>query len=353
MTAFPAASNAPAAPQPRFGSIPDSEAPADDAADVFREPWVALGRLVHESDRIVIAELVAVHDVPRGPELHSTGTSEDEPTLRLLELRVDDVVWGDSAQRSLCVLAGPWHSRALDAHGIVIPGDRAYWFLQRSLAPTLEDDAARERLASISGTAGLHEVAVDGLGRLPIEGSAREPVVCWPGTVFQTPPALPIVDRHEPRRGGWSWSQVRHATFDAWLRAEIDRSVPSLVAEYISNGVGTPRVTIDRDGRVLATGEHRHDDASLLLEPARWQALLELAQRNGFYELPGALGSSPRPCSGTLALRIRGRNGARTVHVYGPAGRERDPLELVAAHGRALTILDAVPFARDWAAWLR
>lgn len=310
-----------------------------------------LAWFVENCDRIVRGEVVAIRELALEQRLPPIPPAT-EPTarirnVRVLDIRIDDVVWGPPELEHVAVFDEPKAS-FLDAGAPVVVGDRAYWIVERALHPWMEDSAGLDALTHAAGTRELEQTLSNGAGRLRIEGGALDATVCLPATLFRMP-ALPIVARHETAKPKRAWADVPIAEFDAWLRSTVRALVPSVRAEHRWTApTEQPHVFIGSDGAadVVSDGHDRASEA--MFGPDVLARIAETAREQRFLELPPWVGHSRGTCSGGLRLRIRLEQGSRVVWISGGADLRRDgPAELDALT-RARSVLDAIPVAREW-----
>jgi hypothetical protein len=306
-----------------------------------------LDRLVLGCDRAVRARIANIHQFPRRFQYPQGGGDPvlEEPTVRVLELEVEETYWGRAEAKSLFVLDDIFY-RDLRLHGRPEKGEDSIWFLE--MDPWFErlDPLTRERIAKLAGNTGLQVVGSDGLGRLRIEDKDKRPVVCLHQEVWSLPSALPVVGSHSSKNPDRKWVQVAQSAFEEWLHNAIQESIPSVEVDVVSTCPGQSRVTIDKRGHAELV--RPSGGTSVEIGTDGLQKLLDLASNEHFFELPSQLGDSQYPDSPIYLLRIRAERGGRQVHLRGFADPKQDSRALLDAHSRAMRIWDAIPLAREW-----
>ena len=210
---------------------------------------VTLDELASGADVIVVGRVVRVVRLDEAGTLHR---DEDppvlRPSLRLAEVRIEDVWRGQPKGTSVWVLAQP--NGACDLTTAVL-GERAVWFLESPSEPpsfreeegdALSDegfffafgrpapvpDAAREAIQRLAGGV-LHSVRWFGRGRMVVEpGHAmaesntvrdRDSWVAAPLSVV--PPDEPGCHRSGDQASGIAW-RARLSNLERWVRTRVE-----------------------------------------------------------------------------------------------------------------------------------
>lgn len=310
---------------------PQAEEPRDDRLE--------LATLLDDCDQIAVGEVVQLLDVPRDFTYPENGL-----TVRVIELRVERVLWGDPATKTFAVLEPAPDRANLHVHGELQVGERAVWFVERWRFPWSKGLATRAGVAEIAGAAGMQVAASHGLGHLVLESDGEVTTVCVPAWRFRSPLALTLADTHRTANGA-DWQRFPRDDFEAWIQRELALRVPGLRAELWATGpLGQPFVAIGPDGRISADDDYNPKFAPPAgIGVAGLNAILELAREQRFFELPVALGHSPGPCSSSAVLRIRTELGAHWIRIDGPPSADEQ-----GAYARLKKLWNAIPVARNW-----
>lgn len=309
---------------------------------------VPLERLVLDCDRIVRAKVARVHEFARGPR-HQEAVCDpvlEEPTIRVLELEVEETFWGRAGVQSLFVLDDPLGNMRL--HGRPEKGEDSIWFLE--LDPWFErvNPPARDRISKLVGGPGLQVVGRNGLGRLRIEEMESQSVVCTQDEVWSLPSALPIAGGHSTTTSNRKWIQFARPAFEDWLRTTIHAATPSLeIVERWTAPGACPTLTFDKHGHTKRVDSFL-GDKELDLAPGTWETILLAARRERFLELPASVGHSLAPDSTSWLLRLRTESGGRQIRLCGPADPKQDSAPELEAHARAMRVWDTIPLANEW-----
>jgi hypothetical protein len=298
------------------------------------DPW-PLETLVQRCDRIVEASVSAIE------ELEVPNWDRTTKTIRLIDLEVREVFWGEPGLKRVTVVA----ESSLDLRlGPFTKGEVDLWFLERWRFP-VEAVIAKRPLDPLDPV-GLQVVACVGLGRLPVVSTGADTCVLLRADLLALPSGYIASPISPPEGSEGSWVRAERVRFASWIRRTLDAQIPSVDVEWYSTGDWRRRIQIRPDGHCTFD-----DDGTIQKERLPMRALanvLATAESEHFFELPGIVGKSLGPDSSALFIRIRTARGSRRVQVNGPC----DPATVGQASDdtcdRAKRVLHSVPHAETW-----
>ena len=299
---------------------------------------VDVAELIRACDEIIEAEVVSVHDV------ETSVAANGKTKIKLLELRVHTVLWGETGTNNQQVVAGPDTLNFGGEQG-PRPGDIDVWFIERWHDFGDPDSALGARLREVAGTSDVMQVVASGRARFPSRVESGRRVVWIPTYSIALSGSL-VGGREDPHHHLEGWSCTDRSECIEWLARSVHGLVPSIDATIMSNGPVMPYVSIDPRGQCrFQTDEHEGQSDIGTKELAR---LIDLARSERFFDLPADLGHSIGPDSAMISIRIRTANGSRLVRIHGPVNEARDGASAVDALARAKRVLHAIPHAKDW-----
>jgi hypothetical protein len=292
--------------------------------------------LIRACDQIVEAEVVSVRDLDL-----SVDSSNKTPS-KLLDVRVRNVLWGESGSGVMKLVAGPDTLIFHDFRG-PRPGDVDIWFIERWHELGGYDARLRERLKEAAGTSDVMQVVANGRGRFPSREESGRRVVWVPTYAI----ALwePVGGGHEdPDHHLEGWICADRGEFLARLLDSVMRLVPSIDVEL--QPATRPWISINPGGRcrnfAIENGGYSDIGTSGLAQ------ILDVARNELFFDLPVDLGRAGGPEHRVFSIRIRTEHGSRLVRIHSRGVKGRDDPSAIDAIHRAHRVLHAMPYAKDW-----
>jgi hypothetical protein len=299
---------------------------------------VDIAEIIRASDEIVEAEIIGVRDLAL-----SAASSSSKPS-RLLEVRVRAVLWGDALPAVRFVIAG---ADTLNFRGFAgpAPGDVDVLCIERWHEIAGHDDSARQRLKDAAATSDVMQIVAAGRGRFPSREEHGRRVVWAPTYSIALWSPLPAaIDDPEHHLDGWSC--IDRSEFVGCLTDSVKRFVPSIDAHIEVHDRCDPSVSINPGGRCqnLAVGSGGTSD----IGTDGLAHILDVAQVERFFDLPASIGRAAGRDSSGVSIRIRTEHGARLVRIHGPVMKSQDNASESEAFARAVRVLRAIPYAKDW-----
>ncbi len=298
------------------------------------KPW-PLETLVQSCDRIVEASVSAIE------EFEAPNWDRTRKTIRLIDLEVREVLWGEPALEKLTVVAGS----SLDSvHGSFSKGEVDLWFLERSRFTDEVVQAKRpiDRLDPV----GLQVIACVGLGRLSVVQAGAETRVLLRRDRLALPSGF-IASPMEPPAGTEGiWVRAERVRFVDWVKRTLASCVPSVDVHWYSTSDWRQEVSLGPDGHCAF-----NDDGTVQeerLPPRALASVLAAAEGERFFDLPGIVGKSLGEHSSALNIRIRTSRGSRLVQIMGPCDSARGGQTPDDTCERANRVLHSIPHAKTW-----
>lgn len=283
-----------------------------------------LSRLVRASDGIFVGRIL---ETKRFEALDSSG----KPVVRDFDrLRVERALFGDPAIREVIVdrPVGVWRDEDQPR-----PGTRAVFCTQLAGSQWFQGPGA-SALLEWSGSVDLDRLTLGWVGFFPIVELEGRPMVVL-GAERNVMSALQAKLKEANRRPRLS---TVHRELEEWtdeLRGTILRETPNLGARFVTHGLPYS-FTIEADRKVRGGGDIELRASVSTAELAR---LLELLDRERFFELPLSIGRTLAPCATSMEIRVQAAGRSRTVLIREVPGESREEQD---QHARGLRCWQAM-----------